>query len=155
MDDELPSGSVLPALLVTLFGLALLGLGVLLLMPFLMRASTCSNRSACASNLRQLALAASAYASDKRFYPHVGGLKQLDGDWETQDALRAYEALFHFGYLDSTDVVVCPSSFEIADPPTPGSRWTFAQVPPEAADWTPSTRARAWRPPPRCPSRST
>ncbi|MEZ6186703.1 MAG: hypothetical protein R3F62_17040 [Planctomycetota bacterium] len=141
MDDDAPSGSVLPALLMTVLGLLAMVVVVSLAVPSLVFVKQSSARPRCSNHVRQLALCGLSYASDKRFYPHVGSLRQHDGDWTTQDALRVYEALFRFGYLDSstTDLLVCPSS---SDVPRPTAAWTFAQVPRSDSSWTPLDPSR-------------
>src|SRR5581483_3337466 len=55
----------------------------------------------CRSNLRQIALGAIQYVDDKRFFPHVHKISELDGDARTNDAPRSLRALFHFDYLDA------------------------------------------------------
>ncbi|MCA8921483.1 MAG: hypothetical protein KDD82_06710 [Planctomycetes bacterium] len=114
--------------LVPVAALALLGL---FLPPALMRAKEgCGSLGRCSTGLRQLGLAAAAYADDKRFFPHVGQVRSFDGDWTTSDALRVYAALVHYGYLDSVDWLVCGSSHDRPSPTDVGRlpdrrTWTF------------------------------
>lgn len=117
--------------------LVVAGLAVLLgalLMPALMKTKCGGHVSKCSSNLRQLALAANAYAGDRRFYPHVSGLRELDGDWTTPDAPRTMVALVYFGYLDAhPETFVCRSSQDLHAPLGDAQLddrrlWTFGQT---------------------------
>ena len=96
--------------------IAIIGILATLLMPALMKAKESANKSKCASNIRQMALGAASYAGDKRFFPHVQGLRTVDGDWTTTDQMRIYVAFVYFGYLDSNEVYICPSSFDLYNP---------------------------------------
>jgi len=88
-----------------------------LLLPALLKTKSGCRTSKCSSNLRQLALAAISYAGDRRFYPHVSGLRELDGDWTTPDAPRTMVALVYFGYLDAgSESFVCRSSADLQAP---------------------------------------
>lgn len=103
---------------------------VALLLPALTKPRSGGHPNRCSSNLRQLALAAVSYAGDRRFFPHVGGLRELDGDWTTPDAPRAMVALVYFGYLDDPATFVCRSSADLAAPLGDAQRddrhlWTF------------------------------
>ncbi|MEZ6188229.1 MAG: type II secretion system protein [Planctomycetota bacterium] len=110
--------------------IAIIGILATLLMPALMKAKESANKSKCSSNIRQMALAAASYAGDKRFFPHVQGLRTLDGDWTSQDQMRIYVALIYFGYIDNNEVYVCPSSFDVYNPMGAAQiqdkrQWTF------------------------------
>jgi type II secretory pathway pseudopilin PulG len=74
------------------------------------------NRTKCSNNLRQIALAAIQYSDDKRFLPHVGKIKQLDGDADTSDAPRTIRSLVWYGYHDNPEGFVCPSSSDLFVP---------------------------------------
>ncbi len=69
-----------------------------------------SGRAKCADSLRQLAFAAIQYADDRRFFPHVRGKLEADGDMDTSDAPRKVRLLLQLGYHDRPDLLVCPSS---------------------------------------------
>lgn len=85
-------------------------LALLFVVPAQARLRGLAERTKCQGNLRQLGLAAIQYVDDKRFFPHVGPLLALDGDWETSDPSKALRALLWYGYLDSPEVLVCPAS---------------------------------------------
>lgn len=89
-------------------GLCMTGL---LFVPYVLRAQ--ENRAArtrCASNMRQLGLATVQYGDDKRFLPHVAKTRVLDGDASSNDTPQSVRALVWFGYHDSPEGFVCPSS---------------------------------------------
>lgn len=69
-----------------------------------------ANRARCSNYLRQLGLAAIQYADDKRFFPHVGKIKDLDGGYRTNVTPRLIRALTFYGYHDDPEGFVCPSS---------------------------------------------
>lgn len=75
-----------------------------------------ATRIRCSNNLRQLGLGAIQYADDKRFYPHVRGLRELDGDVHSADTPRVARTLLFFGYLDDPAVFVCPESRDAVAP---------------------------------------
>lgn len=89
-------------------------LAVLLLLAPLVQSAQAdrAKRTKCANNLRQLGLASIQYADDKRFFPHVGKLTELDGRVNTNHAPRYMRTLITFGYLDNPEVFVCPSSYD-------------------------------------------
>ena len=93
---------------------AIVGTLASLLMPALLQAREKASRTKCTSNLRQLAIAALSYADDKRFFPHTQGLHALDGDYTTTNGSKSMRALLWYGYLDSTEGWICPSSFDMA-----------------------------------------
>ncbi|MCA8921484.1 MAG: type II secretion system protein [Planctomycetes bacterium] len=101
--------------------IAIIGILATLLMPALMKAKESANKSKCSSNIRQMALAGASYAGDKRFFPHVGGMRAIDQDWTQTDQMRIYVAFIYFGYIDNNEVYVCPSSFDVNVPMTAGS----------------------------------
>lgn len=70
-------------------------------------------RTKCSSNLRQLGLAAVQYGDDKRFLPHLGSLRALDGDIRSSDTPRAVRALAWYGYHDNPEGFVCPQSDDV------------------------------------------
>lgn len=69
-----------------------------------------AEQTRCANNLRQLGLAAICYADDKRYFPHVGPLRELDGGYATSATPRVVRALVYFGYHDDPEDFVCPGS---------------------------------------------
>jgi len=75
-----------------------------------------ANRTKCASNLRQLGLAAVQYGDDKRFLPHVGKTKDLDGGFASSDTPRAVRAMVWYGYHDNPEGFICPSSDDLHYP---------------------------------------
>lgn len=78
--------------------------------PSYLRCRTASNRTICARNLKQIALAAMQYSDDKRFFPHIAKITELDGDHATATSARCLRSLVFFGYLDNPEDFVCPSS---------------------------------------------
>lgn len=75
-----------------------------------------SNRVKCSNNLRQLGLAAIVYGDDKRFFPHVGPIKERDGGYDTNDTPKTFRALNYYGYHDNPEGWICPSSFDLSVP---------------------------------------
>ena len=75
-------------------------------------------RTRCSNNLRQLGLAMVQYGDDKRFLPHVGPTRELDGGFESGDSPRHVRALVWFGYHDNPAGFVCPESDDYALPIT-------------------------------------
>lgn len=67
----------------------------------------------CSSNLRQVGLAAVQYGDDKRFLPHVGKTRTLDGDMDSSDTPTAVRALTWYGYHDNPEGFVCPQSDDV------------------------------------------
>jgi len=109
---------------------ALAVLGILLALPALARVRERGDRTRCVRRLRLVALAAITYADDRRFYPHVGPIRRLDGDAGTSDAPRALRGLVWGSYLDEPDAFVCPASGDAAAPRAPAAardagRWTW------------------------------
>jgi type II secretory pathway pseudopilin PulG len=104
--------------------LCLVGGGVLLalLMPAMQRAGRHADKTRCMSNLRQLGLASIQYADDKRFFPHVGPITDLDGDVTTNDGPRKIRTLLFYGYHDYPEGWICPSSSDQGAPLAPGIR---------------------------------
>jgi hypothetical protein len=94
--------------LACLFGL---GLVAALFLPVALRAQgQRAARTKCSNNLRQIALAMIQYADDKRFYPKVSKIRELDGGVETSDTPRKLRAMLWYGYHDNPEGFVCPSS---------------------------------------------
>jgi type II secretory pathway pseudopilin PulG len=122
-----PSGSKLPLILgivaaLLLGTVCLVGILATLLMPALMKAKEKANRTKCSNNLRQLGLAGIQYADDKRFYPHVRAIAQLDGDVLTGDTPKVVRTLVYYNYHDNPEGFVCPSSVDMFVPMSPGAR---------------------------------
>jgi prepilin-type N-terminal cleavage/methylation domain-containing protein len=93
--------------------IAIIGILATLLMPALMKAKEKANRTKCSSNLRQCGLAAIQYADDKRYFPHLKAIKELDGTTAPGNNFipgRCYQALVYFGYIDNPEIFICPSS---------------------------------------------
>lgn len=103
-------------------------LAVLLLLAPLVQSAQAdrAKKTKCANNLRQLALGVIQYADDKRFFPHVGSLRELDGDVTTNHTPIAMRIVMNFFYLDDPEVFVCPESYD------------------GAAEWKPENDGRAW-----------
>jgi hypothetical protein len=99
-----------------IFFLCVVGTGVMaaLLMPALTKAKEKANRTKCSNHLRMLGLGSLMYADDKRFYPHVAPLTELDGDVTTNHTPKKVRTLFYYGYLEDPEGLVCPSSFDMA-----------------------------------------
>lgn len=104
-------------LLVCVGGVCLIGILATLLMPALMKAKSKANRTKCSNNLRQTGLAMIMYADDKRFFPHVRGSQELDGDITTSDSPRIARALLWHGYLDAPETFICPESLDLTYAP--------------------------------------
>lgn len=75
-------------------------------------------RLRCANNLRQLGIAIVQYGDDKRFLPHVGKTRDLDGGFESSDTPRQVRALIWYGYHDNPEGLVCPESDDYRLPVT-------------------------------------
>ncbi len=97
--------------------IAIIGILATLLMPALMKAKEKANKTKCANNLRQLGLGAIQYADDKRFFPHIGKLREPDGDYKTNHTSRIVRAMLWFGYHDNPEGFICPSSMDMYMPP--------------------------------------
>jgi type II secretory pathway pseudopilin PulG len=100
-------------LVVCVGGMCLVGILASLLMPALMKAKQKANRTKCSNNLRQVALSMIQYADDKRFYPHVRGMRDLDGDATTSDTPKIARTLIWVGYMDNPEVFICPESLDM------------------------------------------
>jgi prepilin-type N-terminal cleavage/methylation domain-containing protein len=92
---------------------AIIGILATLLMPALMKAKEKANRTKCSNNLRQLGIAAISYSDDKRFFPHFNRPHALDGDFLTSDPSKSIRALLWYGYTDSPEGWICPSSYDM------------------------------------------
>ncbi|HBP17182.1 MAG TPA: hypothetical protein DEA08_05215 [Planctomycetes bacterium] len=75
-----------------------------------------ANKTKCMSNQRQLALAAIQYSDDKRYFPHVGPLRQLSGDASSNHAPKVVRSLYWYGYHDNPEGAICPSSIDVYVP---------------------------------------
>lgn len=95
-------------------GVCLVGILATLLMPALMKAKSKANRTKCSNNLRQAALAMIMYADDRRFFPHVGPTRSLDGDVTTSDSPKITRSLIWYGYHDDPGAFICPESYDLA-----------------------------------------
>jgi hypothetical protein len=73
-------------------------------------------KTKCFGNLRQLGIAAIIYADDKRFFPHVGRISELDGDYDSNDTPQTFRALMYYGYHDNPEGWVCPASYDLFVP---------------------------------------
>lgn len=73
------------------------------------RAQAGARATQCVNHLRQVGLGAITYASDKRFLPHVRGLRENDGDRTTDHASRGMASLYYYGYLDDAELLICPN----------------------------------------------
>lgn len=100
-------------LVVIVGGMCLVGVLASLLMPAMMKAKQKANRTKCSNHLRRNALAMIQYADDKRFYPHVRGMRDLDGDVTTSDTPKIARTLIWHGYLDDPEVFICPESYDL------------------------------------------
>jgi hypothetical protein len=92
---------------VTLVGLLFL---VTLLPTFSRPSRGRSSQTKCGNNLKQIGMAAIQYADDKRFFPHLSKIDELDGGWKSNTATRVARALVHYGYDDNPESFICPSS---------------------------------------------
>lgn len=81
-----------------------------------------SNQTKCGNNLRQLGMAAIQYADDKRFFPHMGKPKELDGGYKSSTATRVVRSLMYFNYHDNPENFVCPSSPDMSHPLSKAAR---------------------------------
>ncbi len=114
--------------------LAISGVLAVLFMPALMKAKARANRAKCSNNLRYFGLASIQYADDKRFFPHVGALKNLDGGPDTNHSTKKARALVWYGYQEGPESFVCPASSDMSVPRTIGFNertwfWGAGQIP--------------------------
>jgi hypothetical protein len=105
-----------------------LGLTGAFVYALIRRAHAGAKATQCANNLRQVSLAAIEYSSDKRFLPHVGRIREYDGDASTDHASRAMAALFYYGYSERPEILICPIA---------GSEQAYlGRFPRDSRDWT-------------------
>ncbi len=74
-------------------------------------------RTKCAGNLRQLSLSSIQYTDDKRLYPHVEGLRVVDGGYDSDHSPQKFQTLYYYGYHDAPEGWVCPASEDAPLPP--------------------------------------
>jgi Prokaryotic RING finger family 1 len=90
-----------------------------------------SSLSKCSNNLRQVGLAALQYADDRRFMPHVGPTRVIDGDQTTNATPKSVRALLWYGYHDNPEGWICPASYDLF-------------IPIQAADYEAKENLRLW-----------
>jgi hypothetical protein len=89
---------------------AVLGLAGALAMPALLRCNRCGTGMRCTNNLKSIGLAAIQYSDDRRYFPHVAKLSELDRDVVSSDGPRALRSLMYFNIVDDPEVFVCPGT---------------------------------------------
>lgn len=94
----------------------LLASGALFLPPVLTAQGRLAGRAKCAVGIRQLGLAMTVYAGDKRFYPHMKAMREIDGGVESNHSAVKLRTLLYYGYLDDPALLVCDSSGDLATP---------------------------------------
>ncbi|MCH7653638.1 MAG: glutamyl-tRNA reductase [Chloroflexi bacterium] len=88
-----------------------------LFLPVVLRGETeRRNRARCANNLRQLGLAAIQYSDDKRFFPHVRKIRELDGGYDSNHTPKTMRSLQWYGYHDNPEGWICSSSYDVFVP---------------------------------------
>lgn len=105
--------------------LVVLGLAAITVVSMMQNARRKADRTRCASNLRQLGMAAILYADDHRAFPHVGRAATLDGDVTTGDTPRALRLLAWGDYMDRPGAFVCPSADGDLEAGVPGDPRLF------------------------------
>jgi hypothetical protein len=103
-------------------------------------------RVACASNLKQLALAAVQYADDKRFLPHLGAITKLDNGGDAAPkgsdvSPRCLRSLFFFNYLDDPKSFTCQGSSDEAKPLKAGTVFGWLGAAPDDPKASPIAKA--------------
>jgi prepilin-type N-terminal cleavage/methylation domain-containing protein len=96
--------------------IAIIGILATLLMPALMKAKEKANKTKCANNLRQIALAVVQYGDDKRFLPHLEKTRVVDGDFTSNAGTKAHRTVVWYGYHDNPEGFICPSSVDLFVP---------------------------------------
>ena len=90
--------------------IAIIGILASLLLPVLGPIQSKAKRAACAQSMRQIAIAAHAYADDHKRYPWSrpivpsGRQPELDSDG---DARACLEVLYRDGYVDDPQIFIC------------------------------------------------
>jgi hypothetical protein len=97
-----------------LLTLGLLTTAALFLPSVLEAQSRRASRTKCANHLRQIGLATVQYGDDKRYLPHVGPTRTLDGDVTSNHSAVKLRALIYYGYHDNPEGFICPSSDDIS-----------------------------------------
>jgi type II secretory pathway pseudopilin PulG len=91
--------------------------GATLLMPALLKTRHREDTSRCGSNLKNVALASLQYVQERGgAFPHIAGLKQLDGDHTSTTAAQCIRTLTFYNYLDNPDCYTCPASPDQSTP---------------------------------------
>jgi hypothetical protein len=103
-----------------------------------------AHRTKCANNLRQLGLAQIQYGDDKRFFPHLGPIAQLEPGYTSNASTRKTRALVFWGYHDNPEGFVCPATPDLdEDVPAAAKQnmrlWSWGGKPaPAGADGQPT-----------------
>jgi len=109
-EEELGLPPLGPLLRLTLAAFLIAALAFSLFVVILAHSHRGRRRTNCANEQRQIALAAVQYADDKRFLPHRGRTRELDGDELSADTPRSLRALVWYGDHDNPEGFVCPAS---------------------------------------------
>jgi prepilin-type N-terminal cleavage/methylation domain-containing protein len=84
-----------------------------LLTPIVGKAIQSGNKTACGNNLRQIGIAAQAYAGTNRIYPWAKGLGSGKNTISTEDeALACLQLLYQYNFLDDPKIYICRSAPE-------------------------------------------
>jgi prepilin-type N-terminal cleavage/methylation domain-containing protein len=98
--------------------IAIIGVLAALLMPALSKARDKAHRAKCASNLRQLGLAALNYSHDFRHFPHMRKIRETDETFTSNHSPKIIRALLWYGIHDNPEALICPSSNDLTRPIT-------------------------------------